>query len=183
MLIGLVGHARSGKDTAAGILTTYHPKLYCNTNCYAFAKPIKEHVNALFGWDWRHANGPLKEVVDPFWGFSPRHAYQTFGTEWARKHLRQDIWLKLAEKKLAEMPNTIITDVRFVNEANWILSHGGFLIKITRHSDESIGTTHESESQIDQIKPHVEILNMYTLKDFEEDLLGAVNDFMEEEKK
>lgn len=62
----LVGRARSGKDTAAKFLI----EAGIVSRSYAFAEPIKKCVNALFGWDERHADGELKEVeiearIDP----------------------------------------------------------------------------------------------------------------------
>lgn len=55
----LAGRARSGKDTAANFLI--EEGIVSRT--YAFARPIKECVNALFGWDERHSDGELKEVM------------------------------------------------------------------------------------------------------------------------
>jgi len=58
MLIGITGYAQSGKDTVCDILR-HHGVV---TNRYAFADPLKEACNALFGWDERHSFGELKEV-------------------------------------------------------------------------------------------------------------------------
>jgi hypothetical protein len=47
-----------GKDTIADKLVEQY-----GWKKYSFADPIKQVVNALFGWDERHAEGELKEVV------------------------------------------------------------------------------------------------------------------------
>lgn len=62
MLIGIQSStgARSGKDTVANIIQES-----LGINRYAFAKPIKESINELFGWDERHEDGALKEIVLP----------------------------------------------------------------------------------------------------------------------
>ena len=59
MLIGMCGRAGTGKDTAAKILVD----LDLVTYSYALASPIKRCINALFGWDERHSDGALKEVM------------------------------------------------------------------------------------------------------------------------
>jgi len=58
MLVGVAGFAHSGKDTTCDILR--HHGLVSRR--HAFADPIKQTCNALFGWDDRHAFGDLKEV-------------------------------------------------------------------------------------------------------------------------
>jgi len=63
MIIGLIGNARSGKDIAAKIIIG--KGMVKGLKRYAFADPIKECVNALFGWDHRHADGSLKEGLVP----------------------------------------------------------------------------------------------------------------------
>lgn len=142
MMIGFCGYARSGKDYCANTLASYLAK---NPDIrvvrYALASPIKQVCNGMFGWDERHADGPLKELNDPFWGFSPRFAYQTFGTDWARNMLGDDIWCKFAKRQYdAECYRAdlecksvafIIGDVRFPNEVDMIQSAGGKLISVT----------------------------------------------------
>lgn len=58
MFIGITGYAQSGKDTVCDILRAHG----IVENRYAFADPIKDTCNALFGWDERHSFGELKEV-------------------------------------------------------------------------------------------------------------------------
>ena len=145
MIIGLCGRAGAGKDLVAKIVTENHP----DYKQYALAQPIKEACNMLFGWDERHSYGELKEVEDPFWGFSPRHAYQTLGTEWGREQLRGDLWIKRAEMVYRNVGNLIISDVRFENEAEFIFREGGYLIQIDRPNQKNIElNTHVSEAGV-----------------------------------
>lgn len=58
MLIGMSGFAHSGKDTACDILI-HHGVV---SKRHAFATPIKEVCNALFGWNDLHAYGEYKEL-------------------------------------------------------------------------------------------------------------------------
>ena len=48
---------------------------------------------------------------------SPRRAYQLVGTEWGRS-IKDTIWLDIATENISK--GTIITDVRFPNERDWL---------------------------------------------------------------
>ena len=121
-LIGIHGPADGGKDTIGNyIIACYHD----NFLRYAFAKPIKEACKIMFGFTHvQMEDRILKEQDDEFWGFSPRRAFQLLGTEYGRNLLRKDIWIKRAEMEvnnnLKFNRGTIITDVRFQNEADWV---------------------------------------------------------------
>lgn len=141
-LIGLAGPARSGKDTAGHYL-----KQRLGIETYALASPIKVTINEFFGWDERHSDGELKEVVDPVWGCSPRKAYQLFGTEFGRS-IRPDLWLHMAKVRFNELGGLIVTDIRFENEAQWIRQAGGTIIHVQRDDCESI-LSHASEAGIE----------------------------------
>lgn len=117
MIIGMTGPAGSGKDAAAKAL------IGTGWKRFAFADELKRIVNELFGWDEKYANGTLKEKIDSYWGFSPRRAYQLFGTEFGRA-LSEDLWIKKAEKTINFNDNIVITDVRFENEASFVRQHG-----------------------------------------------------------
>lgn len=124
MIIGIHGPLNGGKDTVANIIQVLYPEHY---NRYAFARPLKEALKVLLGFTHEQIEDRvLKETVDPFWGFSPRKAMQMLGTEFGRDMLRKDIWIKRAELEIgrnqAQGKGTIITDVRFENEAVWLRS-------------------------------------------------------------
>jgi hypothetical protein len=128
-LIGIHGPLNGGKDTVAEFIywmdrTISGPSRWSK---YAFAKPVKEACKVMFGFTDEQMNDRvLKEQVDPFWGFTPRKSMQQLGTEYGRDMLRKDVWIKRAEletkNNLAEGIGTIITDVRFENEAEWVRS-------------------------------------------------------------
>lgn len=125
-IIGIHGPLNGGKDTVCKLLMELCPDKFAH---YAFARPLKEAGVILFGWPMDYfEDRVLKEQVDPFWGFSPRKAMQLLGTEYGRNSLRDDIWIQRAVRqvelnRLAGL-KTIITDVRFENEAAWIRSLG-----------------------------------------------------------
>jgi len=167
-LIGLSGLARSGKDTTGRFLSEL---IGCPT--YALASPIKQACNELFGWDSRHSDGELKEVADPFWGVSPRYAYQTLGTEWGRNLIRDDIWLKRAEMMLDKHGSLIVTDVRFENEAKWIRDMGGKLIHVKREGIESV-LKHASENGVAIQPEDVVLYNNWSIEQLKDNCKDLV---------
>ena len=64
-----------------------------------------------------------------------RRLMQVLGTEVGRNLFDPEIWVKLAESKILSqlsVGNTVVTDVRFPNEARLIKKHGGVLVRISR---------------------------------------------------
>lgn len=145
-LIGITGKARSGKDTLANILVNSY-----GYKRYAFADPLKKVGEILFGWNEEHSDGQLKENIDPVFGISPRQFYQTFGTDFARQTISDDIWIKILKKSLIKNKNVVISDVRFDNEAEFVLSNGGIILHIEREDRtklEAVQANHLSEDGI-----------------------------------
>ena len=157
LIIGIAGFARSGKDTAGNKLVADH-----GFKRYAFADELKDIVNNMFNWDDRHGYGDLKEVVDPALGFSPRRAYQLFGTEFARA-LDENFWINRAKAKTAT-GRWVFTDVRFDKEANFIRENG-VLIHVERPGVEPV-EAHESEKPLKRSQDDYVILNDATKGQF-----------------
>jgi len=171
-LIGISGYAGSGKDTVAD---------YYIENSrfarYSLADPIKKAASEMFGVPLAHfSDRELKEVVIPFWGFSPRYMAQIIGTECGRNLFRQDIWIKRAEVEYNKYRDNfnaggmVIPDIRFENEAVWIQKMGGTLIHITRPDyDGDVGTAgHASEAGYsDNLKDYT-VINDGTIEDLYE---------------
>ena len=163
MLIGITGKKRSGKDTAGFYLR--------DTYGFRKARPLAIFKNSFkewFGWDERHMEGELKEVVDPLFGFSPRQLMQVFGTELMKYDLGdhipgfarvcgEDIWIRSFVRWYDQQPmgNYVLTDLRFVNESQRI----PFDVIIRLKSDRSPEDTHASEQEIDKISADYEIVN------------------------
>jgi len=126
-IIGVHGPLNGGKDTVANYIIAMDKTISGPPKWrrYAFAKPIKDACKVLFDFTQDQLEDRfLKETIVEFWGFSPRKAMQLLGTEYGRDMLRKDIWIKRAELEVknnhSEGLGTIITDVRFQNEADWI---------------------------------------------------------------
>lgn len=136
-LIGIVGHAGVGKDTAARYLNSKY-----DFTQIAFADPLKRACAAAFNISYLNFHDPrLKEEVDPYWGVSPRQVAQFVGTEMFRETVEKlipgigsDFWVRRAEQEiqLNDLDKVVISDVRFQNEVDWILKSGGSILEIKR---------------------------------------------------
>lgn len=147
-LIGFTGSAGSGKTTAANYLikvARYHR--------VSFAEPIREMLVAL-GIPQHVLRDPvLKESPHPLLdGKSPRHAMQTLGTQWGRQHISHNLWvmhaLRTAVRIMQNGSRAVFDDVRFDNEAEEIVKHGGKIIRLVR-AGAGTASKHESENGID----------------------------------
>jgi len=144
MLIGVIGKAGAGKDTFAKYFIDRGWKRY------GFADPLKRMLECAFDidpavWD----DHETKERKIPWLGRSPRYLAQTIGTEWGRNLVHPDVWLLLAEQVMIKEPKLIIPDVRFDNEAQWILRNGGTLIMVQKDEQWAVDNGgHASENGI-----------------------------------
>lgn len=154
-LIGITGVARSGKDTVGDYLNGIH-----DYKPYAFAEPIRRAAAAMFGLPLAHFQGDndKREEPDPFWGISPREMLQKIGTEGGRDVFGQDLWIKRAWREwskwksaegagISHMSGLVITDVRFDNEAQWIIQEDGIIIRVVRPGVEAVNS-HVSEAGV-----------------------------------
>lgn len=162
-LIGIHGPLNGGKDTTANYIQAKFPGRF---NRYAFARPLKMACVEMFGFSRDQLEDQeLKKAVDPFWGFSPRYAMQKLGTEYGRGMLRDDIWIKRAEMEFEQnsksTKGTIITDVRFENEGEWLRKNPGAMLIYLKvpglAKDEQ--SQHASEAGITQYPTDFVIIN------------------------
>jgi len=173
MIIGIGYKARSGKDTLAKFIKEEFEKKY-NRKFYdaAFAFELKNMCKFQFGLNDDQLWGDKKEIPDErlikylvkaalvggdiYW--TPREIMQELGAFYRK--IDYDFWVKglrkfLQHAKLQGHKDFIITDVRYINEAKFIKSKKGFLIRIERdveNRDQIHGATHESETSLDNYK-------------------------------
>jgi hypothetical protein len=129
MIIGIGFTARSGKDTIASYLVERY-----DFQSRSFADPLKEACSAIFHLSREQLYGSLKEVVDPYWGVTPRYILQKVGTECMRNVFDKDIWIKSARSYILQHPHYdyVFPDCRFLNEVTAIKEWGGKLVRVTR---------------------------------------------------
>ncbi len=141
MLIGVTGKAGVGKSTTAQVLVRDHGFV-----CVPFAGPLKKMLSAL-GLSDAELYGDMKEVVNQFFGQTPRHMMQTLGTDWGREMIHPAIWLKAWELEASKHEKVIVDDVRFMNEVDLIKSLNGMVIRLDRNIAHNPETAkHASES-------------------------------------
>lgn len=161
MIIGISGKARSGKDTIANYLVEKY-----GFSRVGWAERLKKGIAVFHGWDERHIEGELKDVVDPKWGYSPRHAFVGMGTDLIRNQWDVDFWVKSALLPLMDKPGYFcFADTRFPNEGEKIRELGGINIRVVRADAQKVESDdHESEAGLpDHLIDHV-IENNSTLE-------------------
>jgi hypothetical protein len=140
MIVGLLGFIGSGKGTAGDILKDM------GFTPVSFAKGVKDVAAEMFGWPRHLLEGDTqksrewREQPDEFWSkefgkdFTPRYALQLMGTEVGRDVFHKDFWIIKLKKYIEENPDQhfVITDVRFMNEVDFVYDHAGILIEIER---------------------------------------------------
>lgn len=145
-LIGICGNARHGKDTLGKLLAQSMGGLMIPgyTQQLAFADAVKNGVAITFGIP---IDTPKDQIT--WLGITYRQVLQQFGTEAMRRTFGEDIWIRIVDNiatNLAEeiVGNLIVTDVRFENEADWIINNYGTIIHI-RNPRVEVDLSHESE--------------------------------------
>jgi len=194
-VLGISGHARSGKNTFADFLVE---EFLLNGRYFhqiAFADELKRLCMSMFGleqdqlWGNKKEHPDLRFVKGSHYGLSsnpseywtPREIMQEVGSFFRK--IDYDFWVKVVDKSLKQQASNgsgrsdwIITDVRHLNEA-WYVKENGFLINIVRpDADEIHGMTHESETALDEYKDYdLVITNSGKLEDLQKAAKDAVN--------
>lgn len=145
-MIGLYSKApQAGKSTVANLL---RDDGYLRMS---FADPLKTIADKFFdviGVDPFNLIGKDRPV--PTWvdiKVTPRHVWQTLGTEWGRNAIDPDLWVKIAKYRVALMQKQndgysvpiVFDDVRFLNEFDAIKAMGGEMWVVNRPGIESNG--------------------------------------------
>lgn len=129
MLIGISGYARSGKDTFGislqRILKTY--KINCELD--AFANVLKKDLDP-FLLDKFNISAFTKDDSEKF---LIRPMLVAYGE--SKRNQNPNYWIEQIKEK-SKNKLTIITDVRYENEAKWIIDDGGFLIHLNRQKSD-----------------------------------------------
>ena len=130
-LIGLMGYARAGKDTAARHMPGWQR--------LAFADPLKRDVlpfcSAFYHINPLNCDEAQKAVIRPIMVAHGR----------IMRDLDPDWWidaLAVDMRRLTPGLPAVITDCRYPNEARWVKGQGGVVVVIHRPS---IGPANEEE--------------------------------------
>lgn len=146
MIVALSGYAGTGKDTVGDFLVEHY-----DFKRLAFADPMREMALAInpiishhtepagmgnvvrpirlsyvvHAFGWRGAKDHFPEV---------RRFLQHLGTDAGRNVLGENVWVNATLEHIARDPghSWVLTDCRFVNEANAVVWQGGEVWRVTR---------------------------------------------------
>lgn len=191
MICGLIGKARVGKDQFGEYLqecfNTRHRRTFTPM---AFAKELKDMCQANFDLTDEQLWGDDKEIPDlrfakkyngvssnPSDYWTPREIMQELGSFYRK--ITYNFWVESLGKTMEKrnIDDVIVTDVRHVNECEFVKERQGILIKIVRPDAAEIhGMLHESETALDGVEDSyfdIEINNDGTLEDLHDAAKGA----------
>lgn len=144
MLIGLAGLKQSGKSTAGDYLASKYK--FDNTS---FAAPMRRFaMDVLYMNEVQLELGKERPVAFLDNKITPRKFLQLLGTEWGREMIHPDLWVRACLMRVRLEHNTVISDVRFCNEAHAIRAMGGKIVQIVRTNQTPTGDGHASEQGI-----------------------------------
>lgn len=172
MLIGLLGKAGAGKDTAGQHLVTRYGFVR-----YAFADPMRAALLQV--------NPTVPTVHDISQGRYPHRLAQLVGEHgWdhvkrqheevarlmaefgmaIREQVHPDVWVEAGQRfitrHLYEGHHVVVTDVRLPNEVSLIRECGGLLVRIVRPDlPPDSRHQHRSDTALDDVAPDYSIVN------------------------
>lgn len=160
-LVGLTGYAGAGKDCAAAGL------IAAGWTRQAFADPVRSMALAIdpmvsHAGDAESCRRLTELVADYGWDHTKRipevrRFLQRLGTDAVRAHLGEDAWVLAFDRARNRSVDVVATDVRFPNEAEYIVRNGGIVIRIDRPG---VGPVNDHESEdIDAIDADATVVN------------------------
>lgn len=155
-LIGISGKIGSGKSTLAEYLSEIIWNDLCiDSMVVSIGDAVKEECAAVFGFPVKYAYtqaGKNTFIPVPAQGkhMTIRKILQWWGTDIMRTLVDEDYWIKVLDQRLGDGV-IIIDDIRFPNEADYIKSKGGYLIRLdTTYTETSEKLAyHLSETALD----------------------------------
>lgn len=130
MIIAFTGPATCGKTTAAKALVDS-----LGFKRLSFADPIRNMLRGLGLTDSDFHDGKNRPI-EWLGGKTPRQLMQSIGTEWGRLLVHPEIWMSMAQRKIAETltagQHVVFDDCRFDNEARLVRDLGGIVVLIER---------------------------------------------------
>tara|TARA_Y100000296_G_scaffold84756_1_gene118754 strand:+ start:2526 stop:3092 length:567 start_codon:yes stop_codon:yes gene_type:complete len=180
-LIGICGFARTGKDSLArffeSLLSTSNQRCKITSFAYYLKKDIDDFLQSRLNISAFTEDPIEKEIIRPL--------LVCWGTEIIRNKIDTDYWIrKMHNVRVVHRSQgitTIIPDVRFANEVEWIHSLGGTTIYIER---EGVGPINSDEEKHTKKLKKMCKFSFYwdNLKDFENTGHTLVKDFLNDKQ-
>lgn len=151
-LVGIMGHAGSGKDTVANMLVLHHgyEKFAIADSLRYIARHVDSQLDEIvweLGWDTAKKDPKVRRLLQNL-GAAIRH-------EFGETFLLHHVIGKCDE-------NSVISDVRTKAEATWLLGAGGILLKVVRPG---VGPVNDDITDQDVDIPCTILHNAGTLED------------------
>lgn len=169
ILIGLLGRSRTGKDTAAAIVSNV-----LGYPLRRLASPIKDACHVLFDIPRHSLEHSDKDVVDARYGHTPRDLMMWLTTTMQRDFPPDFFFSRLLDTIPPDAPGIVIPDVRYQHDVDNIRKRGGVVIQITR-DHAPVRLVHERS--IDALDGDVLLENNGTLDAFEKRVMEWVHEF------
>lgn len=184
LILGFGYKARQGKDTCAEAILKARGGQF-DIKRMSFALALKTEVNELYKLYWPQTHtvdetwravfehcwklgmptriipADKPDLSDPLSPFGKQVGLlQWYGTEYRRAQ-NQDYWVERFDDAVESNPAdfVLVTDVRFKNEADYILNNRGLVVKVSRtgYVDPTRSSTHASECELDDYEFPVSI--------------------------
>lgn len=130
MIFGISGYATVGKDTFADAMYSVLLKRKINTYRESFAKQLKLQMEGFLTDHLKISAFTIKQeeknIIRPL--------LVAFGE--AKRKVNPNYWIEVLDYLLLKNGLTIISDVRYENEADWILSKGGKILHLNRMNED-----------------------------------------------
>lgn len=171
-VFGISGVARCGKDTFADFLIKQYPRIFVKRSmAYEVKKDLDPFLKEKLGISAFTENPAEKEIIRPM--------LITWGTDVMRK-LDKNHWVKKINKKIIENSNlgliTIVPDIRFLNESDWVKRHNGILVHIKQEGKNPVC---ELEKETVTLEDETDfVFNTPNYDNYEEHLFGEIEKFL-----
>ena len=127
-IIGIAGNARSGKDTVGTLIKNIYEEQWHKVALVSFAAVLRDEINDFclekLGISSYTTDDKEKKIIRPL--------LVCWGTE-IRRAIDENYWIKALDQNMNDAETLyIITDLRFVNEYDFIKSHSGATLYLER---------------------------------------------------
>lgn len=189
-LISISGYAQSGKDTVAKIIQVRYAKRkmpdfwpledqlsYIDNDLSKYRvvswadnlRRCAEIITGVPSWLWKNIH--TKTTPVPGFDIDGREFLQDLGK--AVRDMNKDAWVNSMMKDYHGQ-RWIISDTRYVNEANAVKKFGGLCIRVVRPGVGPVNS-HESETAMDNFPYDDIITNDGTLEDLRDKVYGRID--------
>lgn len=103
--------------------------------------------------EWSH-------MLNMFEEFTTRNVQQTLGTDWGRHLIGESLWIDGFNARIAKNTDTVVTDLRFPNENQFLITKGARQFRIINpRVKRNKASNHDSERHIPSLLVERDIIN------------------------